>query len=148
VLLAGTAILCACEVKEAEDSPERVVQEFVLRMRSVHGEGTTARSAHDLLWGEGKNNLAERAKRATAVSDRKVAPEEMLAPSHFTLRFEPKRYSARVEGNWAVVRVTGSDPGERAEVKCVQEDGRWRVVLELPAPPPISRRQTDDPAPE
>lgn len=142
----GLAVLLAlfsiagCENEPVEESPERVVAEFVLRMRSVHGEAGAARAAHDLLWSEAKSNLAERAKRASAVSDHKVAPEDMIAPSHFSLRFEPKHFTAHTESTWSVVTVTGEQPTDRADIKCVQEDGRWRVALAIPLPPPIGRR--------
>ena len=67
--------------------------------------------------------------------------EEMLAPSRFALRFAPRHYTARVEGGWAVVTVTGEAPEtQRTEVRCVQEEGRWRVVLQLPPLPPIQKR--------
>jgi hypothetical protein len=134
-----------CETQSVEDRPERVVQEFVERMRRVHGEEGASRSAHDLLWLEAKNNLAERAKRASAVSDRKVAPEDMLAPSHFTLRFEPRRYVAREQGDVAIVTAIGEDANQRAEIKCVREAGLWRVALALPVPPPITRRAESEP---
>ena len=133
--------LAACEKKGPENQPEQVVQNFVDRMNRVHGNPKSARAAYDLLWSEAQRNLAERAKRASALSGRKVAPEEMIAPSHFSLRFEPKQYTANVQGDWAVVTMTGEVPStQRSTVKCVLEDGSWRVVVELPPLPPIAQR--------
>ena len=80
-------------------------------------------------------NLAERAKRASAVSGRKMAPEEMLAPSRFSLRFKPRHYQARIQGQWAVVTITGEAP-----VRLSLEELSRRVVLELPPLPPIQKR--------
>jgi len=99
-----------------------------------------ARAAYELLWGEAKRGLAERAKRAGAVAGRDVAPESMIAPTRFSLSFQPKRYTARIDGDWAVVSITGESPSQYHEVKCVREDGRWRVVLVIPPLPPIQRR--------
>jgi hypothetical protein len=64
----------------------------------------------------------------------------MLAPSRFWLSFLPKRYSARVDGDWAVVTAIGDEATQRYEVKCVREDGHWRVVLVLPPLAPIQHR--------
>jgi hypothetical protein len=133
--------LTACEREAADTDPARVVEEYVLRMQRVHGDPKASRAAYELLWGVAKQNLAERAKRASAVAGRKVAPEEMFAPSRFALRFEPKRYKARVEGDWAVVTMTAEAPAAGHHVvKCVRESGQWRVVIELPPLPAIQRR--------
>jgi hypothetical protein len=133
----------ACKTEPIDARPDSTVEEFVLRMQRVHGDPKTARPAFDLLWSEAKKNLAERAKRASSVLGRKVAPEEMLAPSRFTLRYTPRRYDARVDGDWAIVTIAGEVADQRHDVKCVREDGSWRVALDLPPLPPIQKRSED-----
>lgn len=139
---AATAVsLVGCESQPVDARPDTVVKEFLERMRRVHGDPHAARAAYNLLWSEAQKNLAERAKRASAVAGRKVAPEEMIAPSRFSLRFKPRHEKMRIDGDWAVVTVTGEAPEtQHAEVKCVRENGHWRVVLELPPLPPIEKR--------
>ena len=130
----------SCEAEAKDSTPERVVQEFMDRMQRVHGDPRSARLAYELLWVEARRNLAERAKRASAVAGREIAPEEMLAPSHFSLAYRPKKLSARTDGDWSEVTVSGEVSTQPHTVKCVREDGHWRVVLELPLLPPIQRR--------
>jgi hypothetical protein len=131
----------ACEAEANDSTPERVVQEFMDRMQRVHGDSHAARLAYELLWADARHNLAERAKRASAVAGREIAPEEMIAPSHFSLAYRPKKLTARTDGDWAEVTVLGeSNEAAPRAVKCVREDGHWRVVLELPLLPPIQRR--------
>jgi hypothetical protein len=135
------ALQLGCEAEASDSTPERVVQEFMDRMQRVHGDSHAARRAYELLWAEARHNLAERAKRASAVAGREIAPEEMIAPSHFSLVYQPKKMSSRVDGDWAEVTVSGESSAAAPHVvKCVREDGHWRVVLELPALPPIQRR--------
>lgn len=133
------ATLVGCEEEASDGEPERVVSEFIQRMQRVHGERKAARAAYDLLWGDARRNLAERAKRASDVAGREIAPEEMLPPSRFSLHHKPRHFEMRIDGDWAEVAVTGED-GAVDRVKCVREDGKWRVVLELPPLPPIERR--------
>lgn len=137
----ASALLTGCEAEANDSTPERVVQEFIDRMQRVHGDSHAARLAYELLWADARRNLAERAKRASAVAGREIAPEEMIAPSHFSLAYRPKKLTARVDGDWAEVTVSGeSSTAPSHVVKCVREDGHWRVVLELPPLPPIQRR--------
>jgi len=133
------ALLGGCQQEQSDVEPDRVVAEFIERMQRVHGERKNARAAYELLWSEARRNLAERAKRASDVAGREIAPEEMLPPSRFSLHHKPRRFEARIDGDWAEVTVTGEDSAVD-RVKCVREDGNWRVVLELPPLPPIERR--------
>lgn len=139
-------LLVGCENEQVDLRPDRVVEEFIHRMRRVHGDPKAARAAYELLWGEARDNLAERAKRTSAVAGREVAPEEMLAPTRFALKVDPKRYTARIAGDWAIVTVSGGDGAAAVsyDVRCVREDGRWRVVLEIPPLTPIRTRPEPD----
>ena len=139
------ALLAACDTGPVAQGPADVVREFVERMQGLHGDPEHARAAYELIWSKGRQNLGERAKRASAASGRQVAPEEMLAPSRFSLRFEPKSFVvARTDGHWAEVTVTGEVPSrEETTVSCVLEEGAWRVVLELPPLAPIQKRFED-----
>ena len=140
-LLLTLALLTGCEAEANDSTPERVLQEFMDRMQRVHGDSRAARLAYELLWADARRNLAERAKRASAVAGREIAPEEMIAPSHFSLAYRPKKLSSRIDGDWAEVTVSGESSSASPHiVKCVREDGHWRVVLELPPLPPIQRR--------
>ena len=50
-----------------------------------------------------------------------------------------------IDGDWAIVTASGEGPEAREyEIRCVREDGHWRVVLELPPLSPIQKRVAPD----
>jgi hypothetical protein len=132
--------LQACARQAADDTPERAVQEFNERMQRVHGDTSKSKAAFELLAASARANLEERARRASATSGRNVAPEEMLAPSRVYLSFQPRSWSTERGADWALVTAEGDSANERKQIRCVLEQGRWKVVLELPELPPLERR--------
>lgn len=142
------ALLTACAgcFGSADDqTPERAVQTFIDRMQQVHGDLDKATAAFELLAREARDNLAERAKRASAAAGRVVRPEEMLAPSRFHLAFQPRSWSSERGPNWAIVTAEGEGPRERREIRLLREEGAWKVVLELPPLPPVRYRREATP---
>lgn len=141
LLLAALSLgAAACEDEALDSDPARVVKELVARLGRAHGDAAASRAAYELLDREAQQNLAERAKRASALTGRNVAPEEMIAPSRFVPQFVPRRYEARVDGDRATVAILGSDPNQRREVTCHLDGQRWRAIIELPPLPPIQAR--------
>ena len=140
-LLLVLGAITGCHREAVDEDPERLVGEFIFRMKRVHGDLKIGREAFELLWSPAQKNLTERASRASALAGRKLAPEEMIAPSRFSLRFEPRRMHVSQQGDVANVTIQGDPPQrESRTIRCVREDSRWRVVLELPDLPQIQKR--------
>ncbi len=135
-LLGVALVVVGCSGQTNDDKPESVVRAWLDMMQ----RGDRA-AAVQLLSKPAKENLQERARRASAATGRALPPEDMLVPQRFALRFEPRQLKARIAGDRAVVEAVGLDPAtDRASVPCVREDGRWRVDLVLPPLPEIERR--------
>ncbi len=131
-----------CQRAAVDETPERVVEAFIDRMRAVHGDPERGLRAFELLAESSRANLVERAERASAVTGRPVGPQEMLVPSRFALAFEPSRFSAELRGDHARVTITGEDSERQStEALCRREEGHWRIELPLPELPPIQRRR-------
>lgn len=119
------------------------MRELVERMRRVQGDPADAKAAYELLSANAQANLKARAERYSAASGKAIAPEAMIVPSLFLLRFEPQRYRAQISGSYALVEAQGLLPDERARIQCVLEEEVWRVDLVLPPLPPIQTRPRD-----
>lgn len=144
-LCAGCILAIACAStsscrEQNEDSPERAVQEFIDRMQRVHGDPEKSKAAFELLAADAKENLQERARRASAAVGQMVKPEEMLAPSRFYLSFTPRTWSTQRGPGWAIVTAVGESPAERKEIRCIRESDGWKIVLDFPELPPMERR--------
>jgi hypothetical protein len=140
VLMVAALSVSACSRRPPNATPDGAVRELVERMQRVQGDPADAKAAYMLLSKRAQSNLAERAQRYSAASGKAIAPEAMLVPSHFLLRFEPQRYSAQIAGAHALVIVEGLRPEERAQIPCVFEEEAWRVDLALPPLPPVQMR--------
>jgi|SRR5690606_4437983 len=128
-----------CEERPAPRGPDVVVQEFLLSLRRAHGSPEAGAKLVELLWKPARDNLAERAARASALSGRELGPGEMIAPSWLSLALMPEHFEWRKDGDWAEVRVSSAD-GRTMSTRCALENGAWKVALELPALPPIRQR--------
>jgi len=139
LLTIGT--LSSCQRKPPDLTPEGAVRELLDRIERIETDPTEARAVYDLLSSPTRQNLIDRARRASTTSGREIPPQDMLAPGRFSLRFEPRKMHTRVADDRAVVDVTGIDPEtDRAEVPCVLEDGRWRIEIPLPPLAPVEKR--------
>lgn len=142
-LAALAPMLASCRSRAPGASPEGAVRELVERMRRVQGDPADAKAAYALLSANAQANLKARAERYSAASGKAIAPEAMIVPSLFILRFEPQRYRAQISGSYALVEAQGLLPDERAQIQCVLEDEVWRVDMQLPPLPPIQTRPRD-----
>jgi hypothetical protein len=92
------------------------------------------RVAYGYLSERSRQALTERAQRASQVSGGvEFQPWQMLAPGRWRSRIQVAggSYTARVDGDRAVVTVRGREGGA-ADVPLLRESGRWTVALELP----------------
>lgn len=139
--MAMSVVLSGCNRKPFDATPEGVVREFLERMERVNGDPKDARAVFDLLSKQAQTNLSDRSRRASAAFGKRLGPEQMIAPSHFFPRFQPRHWTIRLRAHQATVELVGLDASnERAEILCINEEGRWRIDLQLPPLPPIERR--------
>ena len=145
LLIALTLTLAGCGRRPANATPDGAVRELVERLRRVHGDAADARAAYELLSKRTQANLSARAQRYSAASGKMIAPEAMLAPSRFLVRFEPQRYVPKIAGAYALVDITGLLEGDHAQIACVFEDDVWHVELALPPLAPVQLRPGSGP---
>jgi len=124
--------LAACSRQPVDATPDGAVKEWLGHMEASIDDGREAKAAYALLGPAARANLEERANRASQVEGRHVEPYEMLAEGHFGLRFRPRKMKASQDGTTATVEVTGADPADHAQIRCVKEGSTWRVEPDLP----------------
>lgn len=129
------ACLVGCGRAGSPDSPAAVVEQFLKVMERSGQDESALLEAYELLDQGAQRALTTRATRARSLSGQAFEPWQMLAQARFRLRFEPARGGMRekIDGERAVVVVSGARDNERAEVPLVREQGRWRIQLSLPA---------------
>lgn len=125
-------LFVACTRAAADSTPEGAVRLFLEKMESGADDARAMQEAYRLLGPRARNNLKDRAERASRGQGRHFEPYEMLAEGRFGLKFRPKAMTSRINGNEAFVDVRGDAESERATVRCTREGESWRVELELP----------------
>jgi hypothetical protein len=132
VLVLLTTLLLACSRPPPDGTPEGVVRLWLEKMETAESDPRAMKEAYGLMGPHARANLKERAERASKGQGRRYEPYEMLAEGRFGLRFRPRKITTRIEGEDAVVDVSGEGEGERAQVKCTREAQLWRIEPEIP----------------
>lgn len=133
--------LLACSRNTVDSAPEGAVRAWVEFMDQSADNRAAMSEAYALLGPRARENLQERARRTSQLHGRRVDPSDMLAEGWFGLRFQPKQYHATISGDHASVTIEGlPGSGAKSTVRCVRENGRWRVEPELPPLPELPKR--------
>lgn len=143
-LMLGVLLLAACG-EEPPPGPAATVQTFLRLMdesgiRSgpsgeVLADEAALQEAYALLSNQTQTALRERADLAASLAGGEYAPWNILIPGRFRLRFEPVTFDEVIQEDRprrATVSVRGRGPGEVAQIPLVEEDGRWRIPLDIP----------------
>jgi hypothetical protein len=124
--------LAGCSRPPPDSTPDSAVRLFLDAMDLAGDDPKAIRRAYDLLGPGARANLAERARRTSALQGRQVEPWEMLADGLFGMSFRARVMRPNVVGNRATVEVTGEGPQEHASVICVREGSAWHVEPGFP----------------
>jgi hypothetical protein len=93
------------------------------------------RDAYALLSATTQASLRERADLAASLAGGDYEPWSVLIPGRFRLRFAPVAFDEAIhpgQPRRATVTVRGRNANEVAEVPLVEEDGSWRIPLDIP----------------
>lgn len=135
LLSAAIALAAGCGGDGDVRSPTATVRHFLEVMDRSAADDAALREAYHMLDASARAALAARAERATTLAGRRYEPWQMLSQGRYRQRFapaSPRGMRERVQGDRAVVTVSGRRPEERAEVSLVREEGHWRIVLAIP----------------
>ena len=143
----AAVVLSACTHAPPDATPEGAVREWLGHMAASIDDSRETKAAYELMGPASRANLEERASRASQVEGRRVEPHEMLAHGHFGLRFRPRKVHATIDTEGAAVEITGADPQERAQLRCVRGVAGsgasvWRVEPDLPEPQILVKRDS------
>jgi hypothetical protein len=134
VLTLALVLAAGCDDVPTDETPRGALTMFLAAMDRSERDPDALQEAYALLSSSTRRELAARAR---AVGNERLEPWDMLVRGRFRMTFTPRAGSRgmreRIRGSRATVIVTDQDERRRAEVPLVKEDGRWRVVLELPS---------------
>lgn len=135
-LLSIVLLASSCSDVPSDETPRGAVRLFLSAMARSEDDPRALREAYGLLSASTRRALVERARFAESLGANELEPWEMLVRGRFRQSFTAARGARgmreQIDGNEATVTVTNEGGSRRAEVPLVREDGRWRIVLEIP----------------
>ena len=134
------ALLLGCSRAPEDGSPEGAVSLWLERAEDGRDDAESAKARYQLLGPAARDNLEERADRASKSLGKRVEPFEMLAVGAGGVRFHPRSIHAETKGESALVTVMGSGPNEVARIQTVRTREGWRIEPDLP-PTPIQAKR-------
>ena len=143
-IVAVMLTVSACNARRQDATPEGAVRELCDRLSHMSGDPTTSRAVFDLLSKSTRENLEARAHRYGAASGKNIAPAAMLAPSSLVEQWSARELHATIVGTNALVEVHGLRPDQHTEIRCVYEDGGWRVIVDLPPLPEVKQSPREE----
>lgn len=134
LLLLGVA---GCGGTPTDDTPQGAVRLFTAAMDRSAGDRRGLEEAYHLLSEPTRERLVARARMTAALGAAEREPWEMLVEGTAHPRFAPRPGGFRehvdaTDPERATVTVSGSEPGQVAEILVVHEEDGWRVVLDVP----------------
>lgn len=142
--LVAVSALPGCDARRHDSTPEAAVRELCDRLARMSGDPKTSRAVFDMLSKSTQENLEARARRYGAASGKNIAPAAMLAPSSLVEQWGARELRATIVGTHALVEVKGLQEGQRTDIRCVYEDGGWRVVVDLPPLPEVKQSPREE----
>ena len=133
-IVLALALWTGCASYDDAGTPAGTVKLFLRIMNRSATDSSALKEAYELLDRNARDALALRANKVATLAGRDFEPWQMLAQGRFRLRFAPAARNgieAEVNGDQAVVTVTGDDGSQTARVPLVREQGRWRIRLEI-----------------
>jgi len=128
--------MVACSSAPSDETPEGAVRLFLDAMERSEREPEALREAYALLAGPSRLALLERAHLAGSLGGRQFDPWEMIVRGRsrrsFAIREGVSGMRASIDGDEATVTVSEDDGEQRARIPLLREDGRWRVLIDIP----------------
>ncbi|MCA9607942.1 MAG: hypothetical protein KC619_20170 [Myxococcales bacterium] len=127
-------LLTACADVPSDETPSGALRLFVDAMERSDGDPEALRDAYALMAAPSRRALQERAHLAASLGGREFQPWEMLVRSRFRRSFAFRDRAMRevIDGDHATVTVRSEDGQRSAQVPLERENGRWRVLVEIP----------------
>lgn len=139
---ASTLPIAGCTEEPTDRTPGGALILFLAAMERSQWDAEARREAYLLMAPISRDRLRERSVMTNTLGSREFEAWEMLAQGRFRLLLDVPSESELdvvVDGDSAVITVRGGPTeSEEARVPMVLEEGRWRVLVEIPSLRPTS----------